>query len=49
MLNDMSCSEKAGKAKPILQRSRETLSGLLLHDEITAAATTEIITMQHPD
>jgi hypothetical protein len=49
MLEDMSRSEKAGKAKPILQRSRETLRRLLLHGVKTAAATTEFITMQHPD
>ena len=49
MLDDMSRSEKAGKAKPILERSRETLRGLLLHGVRTAAATIEIVTMQHPD
>jgi hypothetical protein len=49
MLDDMSRSEKARKAEPILQRSRKTMCGLLLHDEIAAAATTEIITMQYPD
>jgi hypothetical protein len=45
----MSRGEEASEAKPVIERSRETLSRLPLHDKTTAPAATEIITMQHPD
>ena len=45
----MSCGEKAGKARSVIERFCETLSGLLLYYEMSAPAATEIVTVQHPD